>query len=360
MKKDKIWNIINVAFIIFVFFGLLGYIFMVDGIENIVSILKHVNYWWLIAGIIFTVVYWFLEGLCFYVITKKIYKDQKLISSFRLAMIGRLFNNITPFSCGDQPAQLVAMNQEKKSLSDGASILLTRFIVYQAVLVIYTIVVMIFKYTYFASILNRYMYFAIFGFILNGLVIAFLLALVINEKLVFAIVKGVIKLLGDIKVVKKVDENIEKFKGIVSDFHKQIELIKNEKMMILKVAIYTAIEITVLYTITYIVYRAFGQTRVDYFTIISAQAFLSLVTVYMPTPGAGGVAEGGFYIMFKTFFNPKTLTISMVFWRFFTFYLPIIIGIIFLYKKPIITTDRIGKEDESNVSLNINEPNLSV
>lgn len=346
MNKSKIGNIINILFVILVFVGLVVYLLAVDGIENVVQILRSVDYWWLTAGVVFTVLYWLLEGICFYVITKKMYKTQKFMSSFRLAVIGRLFNNITPFSCGDQPAQLVAMKQEGKTLSDGASILLTRFIVYQAVLVIYTLIISALQYNYFVQLLGKYMYLAGLGLAINSLVIVFLIALVINEKLIFSIVKGVIKILGKLKIVKDVENNLIKFKEVVSEFHDQIVLIKKEKMMIFKVALYTAIEITVLYAITYIVYRAFGYNSVDFITILSAQTFLSLVTVYMPTPGAGGVAEGGFYIVFKTFFASNTISLAIIFWRLFTFYLPIIVGTIFLYKKPIITT----KEEKTELN----------
>jgi hypothetical protein len=317
----------------------------VDGIDNITKVLRSVNYWWLVAGIAFTIIYWLLEGLCFHVIIKKMYKKNKFISSFRLAMIGRLFNNITPFSCGDQPAQLITMKKEGKSLSDGASILLTRFIVYQSVFVIYTFIIIIFQYSYFKVIINNFMYFAIIGFCINMLVVLFLVSLVINEKIVFNIVKYIIKLLGKLKIIKNVDETSDKFKLIVEDFRKQINIIKNEKVMILKMAVYTAIEITVLYSITYIVYRSFGQNIVDFMTIISAQSLLSLVTGYMPTPGAGIAAEGGFYIMFQTFFPSNTLTLSILFWRMFTFYLPIIVGVIFLAYKPKINSEKLVEKE---------------
>jgi len=351
MKKEKISSIINITFILLVFIGLPIYMINVDGIGNVIKVLKSVNYWWVIVGLILTVIYWLLEGLCFYVVTKKIYKKQKFMSSFRLAMIGRLFNNITPFSCGDQPAQLITMKQEGKSVSNGVSILLTRFIVYQAVLIIYTLIVFVFQYSYFKELLNNYMYFAIFGLILNMLVIMFLISLVINEKIVFNVIKSIILLLSRFKIIKDSNKKIDDVKVVISDFRAQLNLMKKEKIMIFKVALYTAIEITVLYSITYVVYRAFGQHTTDFITILSAQTILTLVTVYMPTPGAGVAAEGGFYIMFKTFFSANTIELSILFWRMYTFYLPIIVGLIFLMNKPKIVLEENVQEEviENNI-----------
>lgn len=334
MKKERIGTILNISFVTLVLVGLIVYMITVDGVANITNVLKEVDYSWVSIGLVLTIIYWALEGLCFYVVSKKLYAKQTFSSSFRLAMIGRLFNNITPMSCGDQPAQLVAMKKEGKSISNGASILLTRFIVYQIVLVVYTLIIMAFQYSYFKDLVSNFMYFAIIGFGINALVVVFLILLAINENLVFNMVKFFIILLGKIRIVKKVDENINKFRDVVADFRKQLGIIKKEKSMIIQMAIYTAIEITVLYAITYAVYRALGHNTADFITIISAQTLLNLVTVYMPTPGAGLAAEGGFYAVFKTFFSANTLNMGILFWRIYTFYLPIIVGAIFLLQKP--------------------------
>lgn len=348
MKKGKISTVLNISFVTLVFVALIVYMITVDGVDNVINILKHADYTWVVVGLILTIIYWALEGLCFYVVSKKIYPKQTFMSSFRLAMIGRLFNNITPMSCGDQPAQLVAMKKEGKSISNGASILLTRFIVYQVVLVVYTLIIMAFQYSYFKGLVNNFMYFAIIGFGINALVVIFLILIAINENLVFSVVKFFIKLLGKIRIVKKVDENINKFKEVVTDFRIQLGIIKKEKFMIIQMAVYTAIEITVLYAITYAVYRALGHSSADFITIISAQTLLNLVTVYMPTPGAGLAAEGGFYAVFKTFFAANTLNMGILFWRIYTFYLPIIVGLVFLMQKPQkIGDDEVEDKEES-------------
>lgn len=343
-NKDRIWYILNISFVTLVFVGLIVYILKIEGFGNVSLTLKSINYWWLLIGVLLTVGYWLLEGLCFYVITKKIYPSQKFISSFRLAMIGRLFNNITPLSCGDQPAQLVTMKKEGKTIGDGVSILLTRFIVYQFVLIVYTLVILFFNYTYFKGLVNNFMIFAIIGFVINAFVIVLLIFVVINESLVFKIGKGIVSLLSKIKIIKDKEKGIENLKESITNFKEQVNIIKKEKIMIAKVAIYTAIEITVLYSITYIVYRAFGYVDYSFSTIISAQAILALVTVYMPTPGASGTAEGGFHIVFSKFIPQNSIMMAILFWRIFTFYLPIIVGAMFLLYKPKEITENISQE----------------
>ena len=84
------------------------------------------------------------------------------------------------------------------------------------------------------------------------------------------------------------------------------------------------------YSITYMVYRAFGNYGISFWQIIPTQAFLLLIMTFIPTPGSGLGAEGGFYILFNTIFKEGTINMSILFWRLYTFYLPILVGLFFL------------------------------
>ena len=332
MKKN-FWNIASIIFVIIVFIFTI-YMILKDGTENFVSMISNIEYSWIIIGLIATVIYWVLEGMCFHVITKKLYPKQKFYSCFRLAVIGRFFNNITPMSAGDQPMQLMIMKNEGKTISDGASILLTRFIVYQIILVLYTIVIMLFKYTYFADMIDNLMFFAMIGFIFNIIVVLFLITIVINKTLISKLSEYCIRLLNKIKIIKNPEKKIEKINETIDEFQEQFKQMKNEKVIIAKVAIYTIIEITVLYSLNYIVYRALGNNIESFWTIISAQAILAMVTVYMPTPGAALAAEGGFYIIYSSYFESSVIPIAVLLWRIYTFYLPIVVGMIIFFIKP--------------------------
>jgi len=84
------------------------------------------------------------------------------------------------------------------------------------------------------------------------------------------------------------------------------------------------------YSITYMVYKAFGNSGVTFWQIIPTQAVLLLIMMFIPTPGSGLGAEGGFYLLFQSIFKEGTINMSILFWRMYTFYLPIIVGALFL------------------------------
>ena len=81
----------------------------------------------------------------------------------------------------------------------------------------------------------------------------------------------------------------------------------------------------VYFSISYVIYLAFGLNGTDYITIISCQAFVLMISAFVPLPGAMGAAEGSYVLFFKGIFG-GFVHLSTVIWRFLTFYLAIIAG----------------------------------
>ena len=312
-------NLINIIIIAVIFIGLLIYMFCVDDIETILNVIKNIKYKWLFVGLICMFIYWLLEASCLYVVTRKTYKDEKFGTSFRVSMIGQLFNCITPFSSGGQPIQALAMINDGKKLSNSVSILLIKFIVYQATLVIYTLILIVLKYSYFKGLVDDFIYLALVGFLVNLGVIVFLILIGVNQKLVYNTISFIYKILGKIKLLKNIDERLEHLKHGITNFSEQFKIIRKEKLMIFKLTVYTIIQLTVFFFVTYAVYKALGQSGESIINIISAQAFLMMIMAFIPIPGAGIAAEGGFMIIFSTFFDLEKINIAVLLWRIYTF-----------------------------------------
>ena len=351
--KSKIKYIINIGIILLFLFGLVIYMIKKDGIENIINVTESINVKWALVGIFCMVIYWVLETLVLYIICKKISPKQKYVSSFRINMVGQLFNNITPFSSGGQPVQAYLLTKEGYSLSTGASILLFKFIIFQAVHVVYTFIVLIFKYEYFKSMIDKFAYFAIIGFLVNLFVIVMLILIGVNKKLAYSIFKSIYIFLSKIHIIKNVDAKLDSLKISIDNFNNQFKIIKKEKTVLFKAIVITIIQLTVFFTVAYSVYRSLGFDNNMYINILCAQAFLTMIMAFIPTPGAGGVAEGGFYVIFSHYFTSNTISMATFLWRFYTFYLPIIVGMFFVFKvkkKDNIQSGELVEKSENNRS----------
>lgn len=322
--------ILNLGLIFIIFLGLFIYMIKVDGIENIMNVLKSVDYRWVLAGLICLFIHWTCESLNLHIPIKKMYPDQKFTNSVKVAMIGQLFNNITPFSSGGQPMQAYELNKTGKRVSDSLSAMAIKFIITQTALVVSTLVVVVIEFDFFKTLMQNYLWVAIIGFIVNIIAIIVMILAGIKKEIIICITNPIVKFLGKIHILKNTEQTIEKLNESIDNFGNQFVTMKSEKTMVIKIFLIAVIQSMAYYSITYMVYRAFGNHGISFLQIIPTQAFLLLIMTFIPTPGSGLGAEGGFYLLFNSIFQNGTINMSILFWRIYTFYLPIIVGAFFL------------------------------
>lgn len=320
----------NFALILVIFVGLFIYMIKVDGIDNINELLHQVDYRWVMAGLVCLAIHWTCEASNLHTAIKKMYPNQRFTNSFKVSMLGQLFNNITPFSTGGQPMQAYELTKTGKRVSDSLSAMAMKFIITQTALVVSTIIVVFFEFSFFANLMQDYIWIAILGFIVNILAILVVILAGIKKKMITFFTTPMIRLLGKIHIFKKPEDTIEKLDKSIDNFREQFLFMKSEKKMVLKMFLTAVIQSFAYYSITYMVYRAFGNNGITFWQIIPTQAFLLLIMTFIPTPGSGLGAEGGFYLLFGSIFQQGSINMSILFWRIYTFYLPIIVGALFL------------------------------
>lgn len=186
---NKKVTIINIILIIAIFIGLTIYMINVDGIENILNLLKSVDYKWVILGIGILILFWFCESLTLHIPLKIMYKNQKFSNSFKVSMIGQLFNNITPFSSGGQPMQAYELNKNGLRVSDSLCAMSMKFIITQLALVLFTFIIMIFEFDFLKILMQDFFWLVIVSFIINILAIAFVILAGINKNIILTICK---------------------------------------------------------------------------------------------------------------------------------------------------------------------------
>ncbi len=326
-KKVTIFNFI---FIGVIFIGLFIYMITVDGIDNILLVLQQVDYRWVFLGLLALLGLWFCDTMCLHIPLKKLYPTHKFTNSIKVNMIGQLFNNITPFSSGGQPMQAYALTKTGKRASESMSILTMKFIVTQVALLVFTVVVVCFEFQFFMDLFQDFLWVAILGFVANIVLVIAIIFAGVYPKLIIMITLPWVKLLAKMKLIKDFEKAKEKVSNSIIHFSDQFKFIYTQKQIILQIFLWATLQSLCYYAITYMVYRAFGNSGISYWQIIPAQAFLLMIMTITPTPGAGLGAEGGFLLIFQSIFKTGTINLAILFWRIYTFYLPIMVGALFL------------------------------
>lgn len=325
--QNKIFNAIVMTLSVGVF---LAFFIFSDGYNLLIKHFKTLNGIWLFYAFLCMVVFWFFETIILYIITKALYKVPNLfIKSLKFSMVGQFFGAITPFNSGSQPSELYSMAENGIPVGPAGSILMIKFIIHEIILTLYSVLVLIFKYSYFSTKIPHFIYFCIFGFLLNAAIIFAALFFLWSNKLSKKLLNIILKILSKVKIIKNVKAAEEKFAVELESFHEGSEfLYKNIKMCIFT-SLLTFLQWTAYYSIPYFIYRSFGFYGADLVTLISAHVFLTMFMSCIPLPGAEGGAEGGFYLIFGLFFKSNTIVSAIFIWRILIYYSVIAIGGLF-------------------------------
>lgn len=322
MKK----YIINIGLVILIGFVTLWVLF---GDSNVIGILNHftkLSIKWSIIGFCCIGAYWGLETIIQHTLVGRIYKGNRLWNSFKVVMSGHFFNAITPFASGGQPMQAMVMMKQGVPLGTSASVLLSKFIIYQITLTLYSLVVLILELSFFAGEVEGIIYLSLIGFCVNvGVVVVLVMAAFMKER-VKKVGFMLINLLHKLHLVRTPHLSKKKVVKQVDLFNGNINEMSQNKWLLLKVGLLTIGQLTAYFLIPYAVYRAFGLVGAEVFVIISAAAFIVMFSSFVPIPGSSGVAEGSFFLLFQLFFPQAILPTAILCWRIITFYVPLCVG----------------------------------
>lgn len=317
---------VNIAILLLVAFMLFFFVIKEQSPQEILAKLKSLNLWWLLLAFLFMVMYWLLEALVLQLISSFIQAKQSFMGSFRTTMVGQFFNSVTPFATGGQPAQLGSLINDGIKASKGSSILTVKFIIYQSVLTIYSIFVLILRAGFFKQKIPQFFFLAEIGFIVNSFVIALVLLFALSKSVTKRVLDFTANLLKHLRIIQDADKAKLEYEKGLEKFHRYIKLISSDKVVLFKTAIVTFVQLSAFFLIPYFIYKAFGLSGSSWLDILCANAFVSMVTSFVPLPGGSGGAEGGFYLFFSMFFGKDIISSALLIWRVWTFYSSIIFG----------------------------------
>ena len=354
-KKKKHGNKLNLIICAIAFVVMLVYLFFVDKIENVVNAVRNINPIFIVICVLFMVGYWLCESATVHVILKELHPQAKFKDTFTNTIIGQYFNCITPCASGGQPMQAYYFVKFGVPLGSGLSALLSRFIVYQFVLTVYSVFTLCIGIGQFGDDLKQkgLMPFVLIGFAVNTAVIVFLLAIAFCKNGTIKFANWIITVLAKMHIIKNPLKQRVYFTREVHKFHNNFNFLKKNVKVILKACFFTVIQLTLYLSISYVLYLGFGLHGTSLLQVISYQAFVLMISSFIPLPGAIGAAELGYSGFFRTILGSYT-GVSTMLWRIFTFYMPIIVGMVFtmtLKKKKGIDTPSTSDSEEALINL---------
>ena len=327
MEKKSFIKVIFNIILLFIPIGFIVYFLTSEnGMINLIESAATFSWYWIIFGVICHLTNIAADAFALYALTKNYSKKYTYKQSLKCTAIGQFFSVVTPAAAGSQPMQLYCLKRQNVDTGIASSIILQKFLVYQSTITLYSLVAVICNFDIFNGKNSELMIMlASLGFFSHVFVISLMYFLSFNKKVTSKLMKSIYGLLSKIKIIKNPEEKLKDLEVKLKNFYDaNIYLYKNKKSL-LKVANATVIQLTLSFVVSYTIYRAFNFNSVNAFDMITGQAFITMVSSFMPLPAGAGAAEGSFYVFFETFFTPNTIKSAILIWRIISYLLTVVV-----------------------------------
>jgi uncharacterized protein (TIRG00374 family) len=299
------------------------YFLLKDNFNEIVHNLQQIRIEYIILAFLFFLAYVSLKGFVNYLIIndkEKIPVKEAITQNF----ISQFFNGITPFATGGEPMAVYMLMERKISFANATHYMVLSFIFYQISLVLFGFFAVGYNYTVGLFPEVKFLQnLVLIGFLINIFVVLILLLSYSNRFIKF--IRGiVIKICKKLRINRTEEDIYQKFE----DYHNGLVELKNRKPLIGIGLVLNMISLICLYSIPYWIIRGMGVENMSFINTIVSSAYVYLIGVFVPIPGASGGIEYGFTQFFGNFLTPSVVSAVIIVWRFMTYYMGILIGAI--------------------------------
>ena len=327
-KKNQV---ISLAVMILLMVATCYVIFKDQSPAHLLRVMSSVKLIYMLAGACLMIFYISCEGINIHISQKCMTGKSSFIRSLGYAFVGFYFSSITPSSTGGQPAQIFYMKRDGISISHSTLTLMVILITHQFVMLALALGTFLlnigFKDAGFYDIRHLITY----GIIANTLLVIFIIMVMRSRGLVEKIALGALGFLTKIGIVKKYDKWEASLEHLLDEYEDGANFIRKNPSMVIIVTIITFIQIIAMYSVPFVVYKAFGLNRYSFLQILYLQSVLNLAVSSIPIPGSVGASEGSFLKLFNKMFTQSLVVPAMLLTRLLNFYIILVISGIISY-----------------------------
>ncbi len=262
---------------------------------------------------------------------------------FLVSSAGFFFSAVTPSAGGGQPMQVYLLHREGVPVAVSAAVLLAVTVTYKLVLVITGLGLALFRLDFLRSHLDGGMAFYWLGMVLTTGWVAVLGILVFHPHLARVLMDRLLGLLERLHILRHKASRREKLLAAMDRYHDTAAYFRTHMGLLALVQAITFVQRFALYTVPWLVYRAFGLTGCSWLDLALLQSVISISADMLPMPGGMGISEGIFLTAFEPVFGEALVLPAMVLSRGMDFYCRLLLTALFT-AAAFLTLGRIKRE----------------
>ena len=328
-------TLLSIGFILACAMGLTIYLFCSGDIALVPRSLTWPSSAWLIAAIVLVIAWWLVESAVLWYLARGLLHPISFWVALRANMVMQVFNNITPFAAGGQPMEIWSLWRDRVPVGESTCLLVAKFAVYQAMLVLFSTLALVFEYPFFASIMGGWMFLVIIAYIVQVGVLVFVALLLFKPRIMHALVRALKRLLLHMRHRTRVSSLILKLEIEMGHYERSSVILRGSFKVLAVGCLITCGQLILFFSVPWCVCNFLGVDA-PYLSTVAAAVFVLMVSGLVPLPGGSGGAEGLFMLVFSPLLPAEvSVAVAAFLWRAVTFYLSILAGAFFCIGAPV-------------------------
>ena len=244
-------------------------------------------------------------------------------TAWRVVMLGKYYDNITPAAIGGQPFQIYYMHKNS-GLSSGHATSIPIFGMIAGQIGFLILAIPCFIVGTVTGFEPALMTLAWVGLLFYAFWPVMVAGISYFPKQTTKFLQFFTKILAKIKIVKNREEALLKIESEVKEYAKSVQIILKTRGLFINTILLSVLYQSAIIAIPFFVLTAFGG-NVGFLSCFMTTIAVTASVYFIPTPGNAGAAEGTFYVVFSALSTGYVFW-AMLLWRFFSYYVYIIIG----------------------------------
>lgn len=272
--------------------------------------------------------YFLADGLRLYAVIRALGFRIPFTVIIKLVFVNLFISNVTPLATGGGVVQVYFMNRQGMPVGEATAATSIRTML--AALILFTLapIIIWLEPNQFSMFLHRNVLYGLTGVSGAYLIVCWIILFRIRVIKIW-----ILRFLSLLKRMKFISEH--RFRTWFLKVSRELERLSAGFKRYFRKApgwaalsvFFTALFLLLLFSFSIVLVRALGY-QVPALTVLTFQIVVTFFMYFAPTPGAAGVAEGGYAILFAQLVQKQDIALLTLAWRFLTIYLGVFIGMI--------------------------------
>ena len=287
------------------------------------------------VGALFVMI--FLDSMKYFVILHATSGKKYFGTSLKTSLLGKYYDNITPFASGGQPFQIHYLHKKGFSGGESTAVIFIKFCFNILIWLAICLCLMVFNRgaldVYVADDTQRRLFVVLgwIGFAINCSIPVVIIAFAVFPKLMETLTRWFLALGYKLKIIKSRDAVVIKAKRIAKDFRAAFVIMIHKPLHAVGLALICVCEQFLSIMLPYLVVVAMAGATIEpnvqlMFAIMTMNVYVSMSVTAVPTPGNSGALETAFSLVL-TSVAEGVLFWTVFGWRFLSYYSFILIGL---------------------------------